>query len=210
MVLTYESVYGFAETREVAVELIPLAAEYERTHFVGHAAWNPSLTVKQLMDYAETLESQIEARTGYRAFLVDIRIMQYAPVMTDVDFIIDVPVTPTLGFKKARFSPIDPLTLVAILAVCAAVYAWIIWLFWTTYVEKVKLYYCDQESPPSEYTGWEQYVAHLAEKHPTKYKAVQDAEAKNWWTEIPTMVKWIVGGAIAVSAILLVTAVVKG
>ena len=170
----------------------PVAPEYERAHFIGHALYNPALTRESLLGHAAALETEIENRTGYAAFLVDIKIKHYAPVMTDVDFIIDVP-------TEKVFSPIATITIIAIIAVCAAVFAFIVWLFWTTYIEKVKLYVCDQEEPPMMFEGWLQYVAHLKEKHPTKYDAIMEAEAKDWWRAIPELVKWIVAGAVAVT-----------
>jgi len=204
--LTYGILYEetFSKSAEVSVtgEELPVAPEYERVHFIGHALYNPGLSKEQLLGYAATLETEIERRTGYNAFLVDITIKHFAPVMTDVDFIIDVPTVKGLGTKK--LSPIDPLTLIAIIAIIAAVLAFIIWLFWTTYIEKVKLYYCDQETPPTAYEGWLQYVAHLKAKHPTKYSAIEESKSKDWWTEIPETIKWVVGGAVAVAAIALV------
>lgn len=209
--MTYGILYEetFSRSAEVWVEAkeLPVAPEYERCHFIGHALYNPGLTTQQLLGYADTLETDIERKTGYRAFLIDIKIKHYPPVMTDVDIIIDVPTVKGLGAKK--LSPIEPLTLIAIIAICAAIFAFIIWLFWTTYIEKVKLYYCDQETPPTVYEGWLQYVAHLKEKHPVKYTAIEESKSKDWWTEIPETIKWIVGGAIAVAAIGLVIELVR-
>jgi hypothetical protein len=189
--LTYESVYepSFAETRTITVKKVEVAAEYERVHFIGHAVWNPSLTKEQLLEQASALETAIEQRTGYAAFLVDIQIKHFPPLMTDVDFILDVPTERKLG-------PIEPLTLIAIIAVIAAIFAIIIWLFWTTWIEKLKLYVCDQCPDYPRFEGWLNYVAHLAEKHPTKYKAIQESKTKDWWAEIPSTIKWIVGGVV--------------
>lgn len=194
----------FSKSPEAWVEAVerPIAPEYERCHFIGHALYNPTLTKEKLMGYAEALETDIENKTGYRAFVVDIRIQHFAPIMTDVDIIIDVPTTKSLG-------PIEPLTLIAIVAICAAILAFIVWLFWTTYVEKIKLYYCDQETPPTAFEGWLQYVAHLKEKHPTKYSAIEESKSKAWWEEIPETVKWVIGGVVAVAAIGLVVELVR-
>lgn len=197
MCLTYESLYDplrFAETRVVTIKKVEVAPEYERIHFVGHALYNPGLTKPQLLGHATTLETEIERRTGYAAFVIDINIKHYPPFTTDVDFIIDVPT-----IKK--LSPIAGITLIAIIAVCAAVFAFIVWLFWTTYIEKVKLYVCDQCPDYPRFEGWLQYVAHLKVKHPTKYEAIEESKSKDWWTEIPETIKWIVGGAITVAAI---------
>jgi len=197
----------FAETRVVTVKKVEIAPEYERAHFIGHALYNPGLTKEQLLTYAAALETDIEGKTGYKAFVVDINIKQYPPLMTDVDIIIDVPTTKSFGAK--RFSPIDPLTLIAIIAICAAIFAFIVWLFWTTYLEKEKAYYCDQETPPSGPYNWAQYMAHLADKHPTKYEAAKDAGAKDWWTEIPSTVKWVIGGLVSIAGIALVVELVR-
>lgn len=212
--MTYGILYEetFSRSPEVWVEAKerPLAPGYERCHFIGHALWNPGLTKEQLMGYAKNLEISIEQQTGYRAFVVDIRIKQFPPFMTDVDFIIDVPTTKTLGFKIRKYSPIAPLVLVAIIAVCAVALAFIAWLFWTTYVEKIKLYYCDQETPPTVYEGWLQYVAHLKEKHPTKYQAIQESKSTNWWEAITEAAKWIAGALIVVTVGGIITSVVRG
>jgi len=206
MCLTYESVREpliYAETRRVTVPKIEVAPEYERVHFIGHAVWNPTITKEKVMDYAAQIEADVEQKTGYAAFLVDIRIQHYPPFTTDVDIIIDVPTTKSLG-------PIDPLTLIAIIAICAAILAWIIWLFWTSYIEKVKLYYCDQCPGTPSFEGWLNYVAHLKEKHPTKYEAIQESGSKNWWEGIPETIKWVVGGVVIVSVVGLVAALAKG
>jgi len=193
--ILYEST--FATGPEMMVEATPpVAEEYERVHFIGHALWNPTLTAEQLKAQAESIQADLQSKSGYRVFLVDIAIQQHPPFTTDVDFILDVPVA----------SPIGPLAIVAIIAALAVILAFIVWLFWTTYVEKVKEYYCDQETPPTRFDGWLAYVAHLAEFHPTKYNAIQESKTKNWWEEIPSTIKWIVGGVVGVTALTVVIA----
>jgi len=205
MCLTYESIREplfFAETRVVTVKKVEIAPEYERVHFVGHALWNPTLTREQLMPQASALEEEIEQDTGYAAFVRDIKIQQYPPGMTDIDYIIDIPTT--------KLGPIDPLTIIAIIAIIAAIFAWIIYLFWTSWIEKVKLYMCDQCTDHPTFEGWLNYLAHLKEKHPAKYEAIEENKSSNWWEGIPSTIKWVVGGVVVVSAIGLVVALVKG
>lgn len=197
--ILYEST--LAKGPEMVVEATPpLAEEYERVHFIGHAVWNPTLTREDLLPRAEEIEEKIEQSTGYRVFLVNIAIVHYPPLMTDVDFVMDVPVE----------SPIAPLAIVAIIVALAALLVFIVWLFWTTYIEKVRLYYCDQETPPSVFEGWLQYVAHLKEKHPAKYQAIEENRAKNWWEEIPEAVKWIVGGVVVFTVGTIVVTLLRG
>ena len=196
--ILYEST--LAKGPEMVVEATPpLAAEYERVHFIGHAVWNPLIDVDELKARAKEIETEIEQRTGHKVFLVNIGIFHYPPLMTDVDFVMDCPVE----------SPIAPLAIIAIIAALAALFALIVWLFWTTYIEKVKLYYCDQCPGTPSFEGWLNYVAHLAEKHPTKYAAIQENKAKNWWEEIPSTVKWVVGGVVAVSVTSVAVALIR-
>lgn len=210
MPIIYES---YAETRDISVPLIQVAEQYERTHFVAHAIYAPGVTRDSLMAHATQIENDIENKVGYKAPVHDIQIKHFPPFMTDVDFIIDVPVVPTMGYRRGKFSPIAPLVLVAILAVLAVIALGLIILFWTvaseTILGKVWPYYCDQESPPSQYQGFEQYLAHLAEKHPTKYKAIQDAESNNWWQQLSKTVQWVIGGGIAIALIGLIAAATR-
>lgn len=196
--ILYEST--LAKGPEMVVEAMPpVAAEYERVHFIGHAVWNPTITPDSMAERAKEIETGIEEKTGYRVFIVTISVTHYPPLMTDVDFVMDVPVE----------SPIAPLLLVAIIVALAALLAFIVWLFWTTWVEKIRKYYCDQETPPTEFEGWLQYVAHLAEKHPKKYQAIQESKSKNWWEEIPSTIKWVVGGVVAVTVGGIVVALLR-
>lgn len=202
MCITYESVYRFAETREVTVTKVEIAEKYERVHFVGHALWSPNITKEQLLAQAGRMEDEIETRLGYRAFLVDIQIKHFPPFTTDVDFIIDVPVIESL-------SPLGYFAMIAILAVCAVVFAFIVWLFWTTWLEYDKIYVCDQDGETPFSGNWVQYQAHLAEKHPTKYQAIKEAQSGNWWAQFPEMVKWVVGGVVVFAAIGLIATFVR-
>jgi len=197
--ILYEST--LAKGPEMVVEATPpVAAEYERVHFIGHAVWNPLIDVDELKARAEEIEDEIERKTGYRVFLVNIGIFHYPPLMTDVDFVMDVPIE----------SPIAPLAIVAIIAALAALFALIVWLFWTTYIEKIRLYYCDQCPGTPSFEGWLNYVAHLAEKHPTKYEAIQENKAKNWWEEIPEAVKWVVAGVVVFTVGTVVVVLLQG
>ena len=215
MCITYESVYEFAETREITVPLIKVAKEYERVHFIGHALYKPDVTKEMLMPYAGRIREEIEAKTGYQTFLVDIAVKQWPPIMTDVDFIFDVPVVTSFSRTrvelKEKFSPIDPVTATIIIGIIVAAILFLVFMFWTYWSEKHKIYYCDQESPPSQFTGWKEYIAHLAEKHPKKYEAIKESEANDWWTAIaklPEMVKWAVGGLVVVTAVSLVASLI--
>jgi len=197
--ILYEST--LAKGPEMVVEATPpVAPEYERVHFIGHAVWNPTITPESMAARAEDIETALEQKTGYRVFVVDILVHHYPPLMTDVDFVLDVPVE----------SPIAPLLLVAIIVALAALLAFIIWLFWTTYVEKVKIYICEQCPDYPQFDGWLDYVAHLAEKHPKKYEAIQENKAKNWWEEIPSAVKWVVGGVVVATVGSIVITLLRG
>lgn len=208
MCLTYESIYEFAETREITVTRIPVAKEYERVHFIGHALYKPGITKEALMPYAGQIQDRVMEETGYKVWLRDVAVKHYPPFLTDVDFIFDVPVVSTSSIGRKKFSPIDPVTaLIIIIALVVALY-FIVFMFWTLYTEKYKIYYCDQESPPAEFTGWDAYLAHLAEKHPKKYDAIVKAKATDWWVAIPEALKYIAVAAVAVTAVGLIASAI--
>jgi len=195
--ILYEST--LARGPYMAVEATPPLAElYERVHFIGHAQYDPSISEYGMKEKAEEIQADLQSRTKYAVLLKDIKVTHYPPYTTDVDFILDVPVE----------SPIAPLAIVAIIVALGVILAFIVWLFWTTWVEKEKKYYCDQETPPSEFDGWLQYVAHLAARHPTKYNAVKESETRPWWEAIPKAAQWITYGIIAAGALTVLVALV--
>lgn len=177
----------------------PIAPEYERVHFIGHAVYNPAIKPEELKARATEIELEIEQRTGFNVFLVNVAVKHYPPFMTDVDFVMDVPTS----------SPIEPLTIIAILVALGVIFAFIIWLFWTTYIDKVKIYVCDQCSDYPSFEGWLDYIAHLKVKHSAKYDAIMEAKSTDWWAQIPSMIKWAAGAAIAVTVVGLVTTVIQ-
>lgn len=148
-----------------------LAPSYERTHFIGHALWAPKLTRDQLLPYATDIEKRIEAETGFSAFVRDIQIRHFPPFKTDIDFVIDVPIA----------SPIAPLVIAGIIAICVAVVVVAVFLWWTVWVEKSKLYYCEQCPDTPSFQGWDIYMGHLKDVHPEKYEGAKEAGAKPWW-----------------------------
>jgi len=168
-----------SEMRTLEFKLGKSAPSYERVHYVHHYLYNPNFTKDNLMPFAGKIEDAIYEETGYLAYLVDIQIKHFLGLYTDVDFIIDSP----------SASPIDPLTIAAILKAIAIVIAVIailgivVLLFITVWSEKYKIYYCDQHYPPKAYTGWQQYMAHLAAEHPKKYEAAKEAGGGDWWTK---------------------------
>jgi len=183
------------DTRTVTITFAPLAENYERVHYVGHALFNPNLTKENLMGVAHEIEKQIFLETGYRAFVRDIRVKHYADLYSDVDFVIDSPTE----------SPIAPAVIIGILKAIAlviaalAVLGVVIWLFWTVYIEKEKVYVCEQCPDFPSFSGWDQYVAHLKAAHPEKYEAVEKSGADDWFTK-PIMAA---GGVILLLIVLL-------
>ena len=175
----------------------PLAPEYERVHFVGTALFNIGITEKNLNAQADEMMSKLQEKVGYRVFLVDIKVTQHG-LWTDVDFIMDVP----YGYEG---SPAVALT--AVMAFIVKILPWIIvgliivWVFWTMYIDKLKLYYCDQCPGFPSFQGYQQYLAHLAEFHPKKYEA---ASEEPWWEKLAGLVKyvpWIIGGLVTITLI---------
>lgn len=172
----------------------PIAPEYERVHFIGHAAYNPGISREQLMAMASEIELEIEQRTGFNVFLVNVAVKHYPPFMTDVDYVMDVPTS----------SPIAFLTIIAILVALGVIFAFIVFLFWTTWIDKLKIYVCDQCSDYPTFEGWLDYIAHLKVKHPAKYDAIMEAKSTDWWAKIPSMIKWVAGAAVAVTVVSLI------
>ena len=208
MCLLYESVHEYPRslsfqarvaTPTITVTLYPDAEKYELTHFIGHTLYSPLLTKASLMGHGLALEAEIAKQTGYAAYLRDIKIKHYAPTMTDVDFIIDAP----------SESPLATATIIIIIAALALIFGFIVWLFWTTYIEKEKLYYCDQCLDVPSFQGWLQYVAHLKQFHPTKYEAIEEAGEKDWWTEIPELIKYVVVGAVVIAGLGLAVELIR-
>ena len=162
------------QVERITLMLGEVAEEYERVHYVHHYVKNEKLTRDNLLPYAGKIADQLYLETGYMAFVHDIRVKHYA-VTTDVDFIIDCPAG----------SPIAPAVIIAAIKAVALVIAAIallgivILLFVTVWTEKYKEYICEQCPDFPVFTGWKQYLAHLAEVHPTKYEAVKDEKA--WW-----------------------------
>jgi len=168
-----------SEVRGLSIRLAKTAATYERVHYIGYTAWQPKATADLFWEKAGELLDEIVARTGYIAYLRDIKIYTWAgsPIMA-VDFVIDSP----------SESPIIAATVTAILLalakvfVAVAIIGAIIWLFWTTWIEKEKKYVCEQCPEFPSFDGWAAYLGHLAEKHPTKYEAAK--AVKPSWEKI--------------------------
>lgn len=181
-----------SDVRAVTIKCAKLADEYERVHFIGHAEYNPDLTAGMFLEKAGEIADDVCARTGYIAFVRDIKVKHFPPKMTDVDFVIDCPAG----------SPVPPIIIVAVIAVlilAVAAVAYVVWMFWTTWTEKYEVYYCDQCEEYPEFKGWRMYLAHLAEFHPKKYEAAKDEEP--WWEKImlPIGILLLLGLAIMVA-----------
>jgi len=194
--ILYEST--LAKGPEMVVEATPPVV-YERVHFIGHAVYDATITADSMRARAKDIEDALLLKTGKKVFVVKIMVKQYSPSMTDVDFVLDVPSS----------SPIAGTLLVGIITGLASLLVAIVWLFWTVYSQTTKKYYCDQETPPSIFDNWSLYLAHLEEKHPAKYSAIEQAGSSNWW-EGPSLLTLLLGGAIAATAITVGVVLVRG
>jgi len=185
----------------------PLAPEYDRVHFVGTALFNIGITEKLLNEHADEAMSKLEEKVGYRVFLVDIKVKPRG-IWTDVDFVMDVPYGYEEGSLPVQGLPVQlyiaafwiiehwKLILLAILAL-----GFIIWLSWMVWIEKSKIYYCDQCPDFPSFQGYDQWIAHLAGVHPEKYEAAADDP---WWEQLMELGKyipWVVGGLVAIAAL---------
>jgi len=189
MCLTYDSIFlgSFAETKVVIVELLEEAVEYETVHFIGHAQYDAALTREKFLEFASSIETEIKSRIGVTVDLLDIKLKHFAPTLTDVDFIIKVPVD---------------VDITQVIAVIGSVLGFVVWSFWTTWRQEARIYLCDQDSPPQPFSNWELYVNHLEVKHPAKYALIDRANATNWWEGMaPSYIPWIIVGASIVGAI---------
>lgn len=184
----------------------PLAPEYDRVHFVGTALFNIGITEKLLNEHADKAMSKLEEKVGYRVFLVDIKVTPHG-LWTDVDFIMDIP----YGYETDL--PVQGLPVALYIAaawiveywkwilVGTLVLAFIVWIYWTVWIEKSKIYHCDQCPDFPAFKGYDQWLAHLAAFHPEKYEAAADDP---WWEqlfELGKYIPWVVGGAVAVALI---------
>lgn len=185
----------------------PLAPEYERVHFVGTALFNLGITESLLNEHADEAMSKLQEKVGYRVFLVDIKIKPRG-LWTDVDFIMDVP----YGYEDASL-PVQGLPVQLYIAAFWIIANWkwiivgilalafIVWLYWTVWIEKTKIYYCDQCPEFPSFQGYDQYLAHLAAFHPEKYEASVD---EPWWEQLFELGKYIpliVGGLVTIAAL---------
>ena len=167
------------DTKTLTIIHAPLAGEYERVHYVGHYLYNPKFEKKLLMRFARKIEDQVYSETGYKAFVRDIRVKHYAPLWTDVDYIIDSP----------SESPIAGATVIAILKaigiviIAIAVLGIVVFLFWTVWTEKYKRYICEQCPDYPSFEGWLVYMGHLKAVHPEKYEGAKEAGAGDWFTK---------------------------
>jgi len=189
-----------SDERTLTLTLVKRASSYEVVHYIGHAGYNPNLKASDLIAHKARIEEEIAKQTGFAAFVRNINIRHYAPFLTDVDFVIDSP----------SESPIAPVVIggvIAALKIALPVIlaliglAIVIFLWWTSWVEKEKVYICEQDDPPTRWDGWLAYVGHLKEAHPTKYAGVLEAQSHNWWEQITGVVPWIVGGAIVLAVL---------
>lgn len=188
-----------SDQTEIIFKTAPLAKDYERVHFVHHYVKNDKVTRDILLPIAGQIVDKVCEDTGFLAFAVDIQVHQYA-FTTDVDFILDCPTQ----------SPIAPVIILAILKAIAIILALIavlgilILIFVTIWTEKYQLYICEQHEPDAKgeypmFQGWLNYVAHLKAEHPTKYQAVQENQASNWWEGLANkavLIAIILGGAL--------------
>ncbi|GAI92412.1 unnamed protein product [marine sediment metagenome] len=192
----------------------PLAPEYDRVHFVGTALFNIGITEKRLNEHADEAMKKLEEKVGYRVFLVDIKVEPHG-AWTDVDFIMDVP----YGYEQDL--PVQGLPVTLYIAAFWIIEHWklilagiivlgfIIWIFWTVWIEKSKIYHCDQCPDFPAFQGYDQWLAHLAAFHPEKYEAAADDP---WWEQLMELAKyipWVVGGLVTIAALATVRALAR-
>ena len=189
-----------SEERTLTIQSVQRADAYEVVHFIGHTLFNPDLKASDLKVYAGKIEDEIAEKTGYAAFVRGIKIKHYPPFMTDVDFIIDSPATsPIAGATIILIITAIKTALPVILALLGL--AVVAFLWWDSWVEKSKIYICEQDPTPLRFEGYASYLGHLRDMHPVKYQGILDASSSNWWEKAIRGIGGLLGLGIVIIAL---------
>lgn len=181
-------------------------AEFLVTHFVAHCTYSPTISKAdpRLIQKMYEVEAQFEEEYKMDIEFVDIEIKQYPLInRTDIDFIFKIPGSGPI--------PLIALALIAIIVIAVTAIVVIAFLWWTTWIEKEKVYLCEQDDPIIEIHGWAAYKAHLEKAHPEKYGDIE-AGIDNWWEFVEWMkyIPLLIVAAIAIPIVVpLITSLIQ-